>query len=83
MKKLNISMRTVKISCIAVLVALAAVCIYQNTAVMQLTFLFWSVSMSKSLMVLASFFAGFIAGVILLFLRAGKKCSNTKAENIR
>ena len=37
-------MRTFKISCIVVLLALAAVFIYQNTAVLQLNFLFWSVS---------------------------------------
>jgi uncharacterized integral membrane protein len=76
-------MNILKIICILTLPALVAVFIYQNTTVMQLTFLFWSVSMSKSLIVLAAFFAGFIAGLFLLFLNSRRKASKAKADNIR
>ena len=57
-------MRTFKISCIVVLLALAAVFIYQNTAVLQLNFLFWSVSMSACLMLLIALFTGIIIGLL-------------------
>jgi uncharacterized integral membrane protein len=74
------SLKTISIS-IVTLTALAAVFIYQNTAVMQLTFLFWSVSMSTSLIILAAFFAGCIAGLCLLFLRTRTKGAQAKADN--
>jgi len=72
-------MTSLKIISILALPALVAVFIYQNTAVMQLTFLFWHVSMSMSLIVLAAFFAGFIAGILLLLLSSRKKGSKSKA----
>ena len=68
-------MTSLKIIGILTLTAFAAVFIYQNTTVLQLTFLFWSISMSTSLIVLAAFFSGFIAGLLVLFLRFRKKGS--------
>lgn len=76
------NMKTVKIIAVLALTAVAAIVVYQNTAVAQLTFLFWSVSMSTSLMVLAIFLAGFLAGIVLVLLSSRKKRSATKAENI-
>lgn len=64
---------TFKISCIVVLLALAAVVTYQNTAVMQINFLFWSVSMSACLMLLTALFSGIIIGLLLSFLNARRK----------
>jgi lipopolysaccharide assembly protein A len=66
-------MRTFKISCIVVLLVLAAVFIYQNTAVMQLNFMFWSVSMSACLMLLVVLFTGIIIGLLLSLLTARRK----------
>jgi lipopolysaccharide assembly protein A len=66
-------MRTFKISCIVVLLVLAAVFIYQNTAVMQLNFIFWSVSMSACLMLLIVLFTGIIIGLLLSLLTARRK----------
>ena len=66
-------MRTFKIICIVVLLALAAVFTYQNTAVMQLNFLFWSVSMSACLMLLITQFWGLIMGLLLPFLNVRRK----------
>ena len=74
-------MRTFKIICIAALIALAGVVIYQNTAVMNLRFLFWSVSMSTALMVLVVFFAGVIAGLVFMFLNSQRKGSKTLLMN--
>jgi len=76
-------MNSLKIISLLTLPVLAAVFIYQNTAVMQLKFLFWSVAMSTSLIVLAAFFAGFIAGLLLLFLSSRRKGPKAKAENIQ
>ena len=76
-------MRTFKIICIVVLVALAAFFTYQNTAVMQINFLFWSVSMSSCLMLLITLFSGIIIGILLSLLnvrrKARKKSIQTKA----
>jgi len=76
-------MKSLKIICILALPALAAVFVYQNTAVMQLTFLFWSAAMSTSLIVLAAFFAGFIAGLLLFFLSSRRKGPKAKPEHIQ
>jgi lipopolysaccharide assembly protein A len=71
-------MRTFKISCIVVLLVLAAVFIYQNTAVMQLKFLFWSVSMSACLMLLVVLFTGIIIGMLLSLLNTLGKSLKAK-----
>ena len=74
-------MRTFKISCIVVLLALAAVFIYQNTAVLQLNFLFWSVSMSACLMLLIVLFTGIFIGLFLSLLTARRKSRKAKKGN--
>jgi len=74
-------MASLKIIGILALPALVAIIIYQNTAVMQLSLLFWSVSMSASLMVPAVFFTGFVTGLSLLLLSSRKKAQKVKAEN--
>ncbi|MBN2106820.1 MAG: LapA family protein, partial [Deltaproteobacteria bacterium] len=66
-------MTGVRFLIILTLFALGGIFIYQNTEVMRLTFLFWSVTMSTSLIVGAAFFAGFIAGLFLFFVRSRKK----------
>ena len=75
-------MRTFKIICIALLLALAAVFTYQNTAVMHINVLFWSVSMSACLMLLITLFSGIIVGILLSLLnvrrKARKKSIQTK-----
>jgi len=71
-------MRTFKISCIVVLLALTAVFIYQNTAVLQLNFLFWSVSMSACLMLLIVLFTGIIIGLLVSLLTARRKSRKAK-----
>ena len=71
-------MRTFKIICIALLLALAAVFTYQNTAVMQLNFLFWSVSMSACLMLLITLFSGIIIGLLLSLFNTRRKSRKAK-----
>ena len=66
-------MRTFKIICIVILIAFAAVFTYQNTAVMQINFLFWSVSMSACLMLLITLFWRLIMGLLLPFLNVRRK----------
>jgi len=71
-------MRTFKIICIVVLLVLAAVFTYQNTAVMQLNFLFWSVSMSGCLMLLIIMFSGIIIGLLLSLFNTRRKSRKAK-----
>jgi uncharacterized integral membrane protein len=75
-------MRTFKISCMVVLISLAAVFTYQNTTVMQLNFLFWSVSMSVCLMLLIVLITGIIIGLLLSVFTARRKSSKAKEGNI-
>ena len=76
-------MKIAKIIAVLALTAVAAVFIYQNTAVAQLTFLPWSVAMSTSLMVVAVFTAGFLAGIVFMLLSSRRKRAQTKAETIQ
>jgi len=76
-------MRTFKISCIVVLLALAAVFTYQNTAVLRLNFLFWSVSMSACLMLLIVLLTGIIIGLLVSLLTARRKSRKAKEGDIQ
>jgi len=75
-------MHTFKIICIVVLLALAAVFTYQNTVVMQLKFLFWSISMSACLMLLTALLLGIIIGRLLSFLNVQRKIRKVSTDNI-
>ena len=75
-------MKIMKIIAVLALPAVAAVFIYQNTAVAHLSIFFWSVTMSTSLLVLAVFLAGFLSGIVLVLLSSRRKRSPAKAKNI-
>ena len=75
------AMQITKITAVVALSAVAAIIVYQNTEFVQLTFLFWSVSMSTSLMVMAVFTAGLLAGIVLMLLSFRRKRARSKAEN--
>ena len=76
-------MRTFKIVCIVVLLVLSAVFTYQNTAVTQINFLFWSVSMSACLMILTVLFSGIIVGLLLSLLNTRRKSRKAKEGYIK
>jgi len=76
-------MQTFKLICVLILVALAAVFTYQNTAVMQINLLFWSVSMSACLMLLIALFNGIIIGFLLSFMNARRKARKSAKEPIK
>jgi len=71
-------MHNAKIIFILVLLALVAVFTFQNTAVVEIKLLLWSVSMSASLMLLTALFSGVIIGLLLSFMNARRKA---KKEN--
>jgi putative membrane protein len=74
-------MQILKITCIVVLLVVAAVFTYQNTAVMQLKFLFWSISMSSCLMLLTVLLVGIIIGLLFSFLKVRRKVRKVKKVN--
>jgi len=76
-------MKIVKIICVLALTAVAAVFVYQNTEFVQLTFLAWSIAMSASLLVVAVFTAGLLAGIVFMFLNSRRKRARAKAKNIQ
>ena len=55
------------------LLVAVAVFTFQNTAVVEIKFLLWSVSMSASLMLLTVLFSGIIVGMLLSFLNSRRK----------
>ena len=66
-------MQSAKIVALLVLLGLVAVFTFQNTAVVEVTFLFWTMSMSVSLMLIAAVSAGIIAGMVLSYINTRRK----------
>ena len=66
-------MHNLKIILILFLLVIVAVFTFQNTAVVEIKFLFWSAAMSTSLMLLTVLFSGIIIGMLLSFLNARRK----------
>jgi lipopolysaccharide assembly protein A len=73
-------MRTFKIICLVLLIVLAAIVAFQNAAVMELKFLFWSVSMSACLMLLTVLCVGIAVGLLFPFLTVRRKSRTGKVE---
>jgi uncharacterized integral membrane protein len=74
-------MQNAKLIGILILLALVAVFTFQNTEVINVNFLFWSVSVSSSLVMLASLFSGIIVGLFFSYLNIKKKAKKVKADN--
>jgi len=74
-------MQNAKLIGILILLALVAVFTFQNTEVINVNFLFWSVSVSSSLVMLASLFSGIIVGLFFSYLNIKKKSKKVKADN--
>ena len=72
-------MNSFKIICILILLALVALFTFQNTAVAEVRFLMWTVSMSVSLMLLSSLFSGIVIGLFLSYLNTWRK--NRREKN--
>ncbi len=65
------------------LVALVVLFIFQNMEVVEIRFLFWSISMSRSLMIFLVFFSGAVAGWFLHSYSGYRKKKGMKViENI-
>jgi len=75
-------MQNFKIVCLLVLLALVAVFTFQNTAVAEIKFLLWTVSMSVSLLLLTTLFSGIIIGLFLSFLNTRLKSKKDNDINI-
>jgi len=75
-------MQNFKIVCLLVLLALVAVFTFQNTAVAEIKFLLWTVSMSVSLLLLTTLFSGIIIGLFLSFLNTRRTSKKDNDINI-
>ncbi len=67
-------MQSAKIVALLVLLGLVAVFTFQNTDPVEVTFFFWSIEMSVSLMLLSALFIGILTGMLISFL-------NTRIKN--
>ena len=74
-------MQTAKIIGLLLLLGLVAVFTFQNTAVVDVTFFAWSVSMSVSLLLLATLFSGIIIGLIIAFINTRRKNRKENASS--
>ena len=66
-------MHSIKIIGFLLLLALVAVFTFQNTAVADVRFFMWTMSMSVSLMLLSSLFSGIVIGLFLSYLNSWQK----------
>ena len=76
-------MHSIKIIGILLLLALVAFFTFQNTETATVHFLFWSRSLSVSLMVLASLFSGIVIGLFLSYLNSRRKNRREKSPGMR
>ena len=74
-------MSTFKVICLLILLALVAVFTFQNIAAVEVTFLFWSISVSISLLLLTALFSGIIIGLFVSFLNVKRKNKKEKTED--
>ena len=72
-------MHSAKIILIMLLLALVALFTFQNTAVAEVRFFFWTVSLSVSLMLLAALFFGVFIGLFLSYTHTWRK--NRRLKN--
>jgi uncharacterized integral membrane protein len=74
-------MPTFKFISLLILLALVAVFTFQNTEAVEVNFLFWSIFMSISLMLLTALFLGIIVGLSVSFLNVRRKNKRKKGDN--
>ena len=66
-------MPTVKLVSVIIVVSAGAVFVYQNTSVAKVKFLFWSSSLSVSLLILGVFVIALLSGWTLCYVFLRKK----------
>ena len=71
-------MQTFKLICLLALLLFVGTFTYQNAAAVELKFLFWSMSMSSSLLMLATLCLGIVIGWALSFLPVKRKGKEEK-----
>jgi len=69
-----------KLVLILFLSSLAAIFVAQNTAVVEIAFLYWRASMSSALLIFFSLMAGFVLGWFLHGYRVHRKSMSNKGE---
>ena len=65
-----------KLIAIIILVSIAAIFLVQNVAAVEVTFLFWSISMSRALLIFFTLIIGFILGWSLHSYLSYRKAKN-------
>lgn len=65
-----------KLIAIIILVSIAAIFLVQNVAAVEVTFLFWSISMSRALLIFFTLITGFILGWSLHGYLSYRKAKN-------
>lgn len=69
-----------KLIAIIILVSIAAIFLVQNVAAVEVTFLFWSISMSRALLIFFTLIIGFILGWSLHGYLSYRKAKNESLD---
>jgi uncharacterized integral membrane protein len=83
-ERMEIKNMNFKLMIILVFLGLAAIFIIQNVASVEVSFLFWSIAMSRSLLIVFALIIGFVSGWIVhgyLALRRSKERSADSARS--
>lgn len=75
----GLDMRKAKMIIALVVTIIVVILIGQNTQIMDTSFLFWKIRLSRSLTMLIVFFAGALTGTLLTIYRQRKKRKASKA----
>lgn len=71
--KLDTGRISLKAVLVLIILALFAIFLFQNSAVVDIKFLLWKVSMSRVLLLIGSLAAGFLTGILLGWEFFGRK----------
>jgi uncharacterized integral membrane protein len=71
----------IKLVLILILASLAVIFLTQNVAVVEVSFLFWSISMSRALLIFFTLVIGFIIGWFLHSYLSYRKSTDTSVDN--
>jgi len=72
-------MQTYKIVLLLIVLALVALFTFQNMAIIEIRFLFWSAPMPSALLLLATLIVGVFAGMLLSFINVRRKAKRASS----
>jgi uncharacterized integral membrane protein len=82
-ERIEIKNMNFKLMIILVFLGLAAIFIIQNVAAVEVSFLFWSIAMSRALLIVFALVIGFVSGWIVHGYLALRRSKEKSADSAR